>query len=226
MTRVRNAAVAIACVAGILLAAGGWSTVLGVATANADPSRMLALGSKAPDFRLPDVVTGQTVSLATFADQQALVVMVLCRHCPYVQHVKQEVARLARDYAGRRVGFVAISANDVAAYPDDRPEQLKAMAEEAGFTFPFCYDETQDVATAYTAVAMPDFFLFDQDRRLVYRGQLDGSRPGNRTPTTGRDLREAIDAVLAGTPVNPDQKHATGCSIKWKVGHEPLYLRR
>ena len=226
MTRVRTVGVAVACVAGSLLAAGGWPTVLGAATQHAAPSRMLALGAEAPDFRLPDVVTGQTVSLATFADQQALLVMMLCRHCPYVQHVKREVARLAQDYAGKGVGFVAISSNDSDAYPDDAPDRLKAMAVEEGFIFPFCYDETQNVGKAYTAVATPDFFLFDRDRRLVYRGQLDDSRPGNHKPTTGRDLRTAIDATLAGTPLTPDQKHATGCSIKWKAGREPAYLRR
>ena len=180
------------------------------------PSTMLALGTKAPNFQLLDVVSGRTISLATFADKKALLIMFVCRHCPYVQHVKEELARLGKDYAAKSVGMVAISANDAVNYPDDAPEQLKAMAKELGFTFPFCYDETQDIAKAYTAACTPDFFLFDAQRQLVYRGQLDESRPGSGKPVTGKDLRAAIDAVLAGKPVNPDQKPSIGCNIKWK----------
>ena len=184
---------------------------------------MLALGTAAPDFRLPDVVSGQTISLQTFAGKRALLVMFICRHCPYVVHVREELARLGRDYADKDVGIVAISANDAAAYPDDSPANLAAMARELGFTFPLCYDESQQTAKAYTAACTPDFFLFDAQRRLVYRGQLDSSRPGNGTPVTGRDLRAAMDAVLAGRPVNPKQQPSMGCNIKWKRGHEPSY---
>ena len=190
------------------------------------PSTMLALGTKAPEFLLQDVVSGKTISLATFAGKKALLVMFICCHCPYVQHVKEELARLGRDYAGKEIGIVAISSNDAAGYPDDAPEKLRAMAKELGFTFPFCFDESQETAKAYTAACTPDFFLFDANRTLVYRGQLDGSRPGNGKPVTGKDLRAAIDAVLAGTPVNPNQRPSIGCSIKWKKGNEPAYLSR
>lgn len=187
------------------------------------PSTMLALGTPAPEFSLPDVVSGRTICLETFAGKPALLVMFICRHCPYVQHVKHELARLGRDYRGRDVGMVAISANDVANYPDDAPDRLKAMAEELQFTFPFCYDERQETAKAYTAACTPDFFLFGPDRRLVYRGQLDASRPGNNKPLNGRDLRAALDAVLAGTAVGRDQQPSVGCNIKWKPGNEPTY---
>ena len=179
-------------------------------------STMVALGVQAPDFRLPDVVSGRTISLQNFVAQHALLVMFICRHCPYVQHVQQELARLGRDYGARNAGIVAISANDAKAYRDDAPERLKAMAQELKFTFPYCYDESQATARAYGAVCTPDFFLFDGGRRLVYRGQLDDSRPGNSKPVTGRDLREALDAVLAGQPVNSQQLPSVGCNIKWK----------
>ncbi len=187
------------------------------------PSTMLPIGTKAPDFTLPDVVSGTMTSLATFAGKPALLVMFICRHCPYVVHVRQELARLGKDYAGKAIGIVAISANDAVGYPDDAPEQLKAMAQEIGFTFPFCYDESQQTAKAYTAACTPDFFLFDAQRRLVYRGQLDDSRPGNGKPLNGKDLRAAIDAVLTGKPVNPTQQPSIGCNIKWKKGNEPPY---
>ncbi len=186
---------------------------------------LLDLGAPAPDFRLPDVISGQSVSLERFADKKALVVMFICRHCPYVQHVKEELARLGRDYAGKSVGIVAISSNDATQYPDDRPERLRAMAQELGFNFPLCYDETQEVAKAYAAACTPDFYVFDQDRRLVYRGQLDDSRPGNGIPVTGRDLRAAIEAVLEGRAVSAEQKPSLGCNIKWKPGNEPPYFR-
>ncbi|MBI4191687.1 MAG: thioredoxin family protein [Betaproteobacteria bacterium] len=185
------------------------------------PSTMLALGTKAPDFSLPDVSSGKTISLATFADKKALLVMFICRHCPYVQHVKNELAKLGKDYAAKEIGIVAISANDAANYPEDAPASLKTMAQEEGFAFPFCYDERQETAKAYTAACTPDFFLFDANRELAYRGQLDDSRPGNNKPVTGRDLRAAIDAVLAGKPVSSDQKPSIGCNIKWKPGLEP-----
>ena len=187
------------------------------------PSTMLPLGTAAPDFSLPDVVSGKRISLATFAGQPALLVMFICRHCPYVVHVREELARLGTDYAGKAIGIVAISANDAAGYPDDAPEQLKAMAQELGFAFPFCYDERQDTAQAYTAACTPDFFLFDAKRRLVYRGQLDDSRPGNGKPLTGKDLRAAMDAALAGRPVSATQQPSLGCNIKWKKGNEPVY---
>ena len=189
------------------------------------PSTMLALGTKAPDFSLPDVVTGKTISLATFTGKNALLVMFICRHCPYVQHVKEELARLGKDYAKKDLGIVAISANDAANYPDDAPDQLKAMAETEEFVFPFCYDESQETAKAYTAACTPDFFLFDASRKLVYRGQLDESRPGNGKPLTGKDLRAAIDAVLAGKPVSATQMPSVGCNIKWKRANEPSYYR-
>lgn len=185
---------------------------------------ILALGTQAPDFRLPDVVSGKTVTLETFQAKLGLLVMFICRHCPYVQHVKQGVTQLARDYANKDLAIVAISSNDAASYPDDSPDSLKAMALEQGWTFPFCYDQTQEVAKAYTAACTPDFFLFDQDRRLVYRGQFDDSRPGNGTPVTGRDLRSAIDSLLAGKPVSKGQKPSVGCNIKWKKGSEPAYF--
>jgi peroxiredoxin len=182
-------------------------------------STMPALGTPATDFHLPDVVSGAIVSLGDFAGKQALLVMFVSRHCPYVQHVKHELARIGKDYAGQPLGVVAISSNYVAQYPDDAPELLKALAAELGLNYPICYDETQDVAKAYGAACTPDFFLFDQDRRLVYRGQLDGARPRSDTPVTGADLRAAIDAVLAGQPVNPQQRPSVGCNIKWKPFH-------
>ncbi len=187
------------------------------------PSTMLELGTKAPDFHLPDVVSGQTISLATFSGKQALLIMFICQHCPFVQYVKAELANLGKDYAKKDVGIVAISANDAAHYPDDAPDRLKAMAKELGFVFPFCYDESQETAKTYTAACTPDFFLFGADWQLVYRGQLDDSRPRNDQPVNGSDLRAALDAVLAGQPVNPNQKPSIGCNIKWKPGNEPTY---
>ncbi len=189
------------------------------------PSTMLPLGTPAPDFSLPDVVSGKTISLATFADKPALLVMFICQHCPYVKHVQEELARLGRDYGDRGVGIVAISANDVEKYPDDHPDNLKKMAESLGFTFPFCYDETQEVAKAFSAACTPDFFLFDAERKLVYRGQLDDSRPSlPDIPVTGKDLRAALDNLLAGKPIDPNQKPSLGCNIKWKPGNEPPYF--
>jgi peroxiredoxin len=188
------------------------------------PSTMLDLGTPAPDFELPDVVSGETVSLEDFQDNKALLVTFICRHCPYVQHIKEELARLGQDYADADVGMVAISANDAANYPDDSPEGLKEFAEAEGLTFPLLHDESQEVAKAYTAACTPDFFLFDADRKLVYRGQLDASRPGNNVPVTGEDLRAAIDAVLNDQPVPSDQKPSMGCNIKWKAGNAPDYF--
>jgi peroxiredoxin len=178
---------------------------------------MVALGTAAPDFALPDVSTGRTVRLADFADKQSLLVMFICRHCPFVVHVQDGLAKLGRDYASRDIGIVAISANDVASTPDDAPQSLAEQAKQTGFTFPYLYDESQDVARDYDAACTPDFLLFDQDRKLVYRGQLDDSRPSNGKPVTGRDLRAAIDTVLAGGQVTEDQIPSLGCNIKWKA---------
>jgi peroxiredoxin len=188
-------------------------------------STMLALGTAAPAFELPDVVTGRPVSLVTFAGTPALLVMFICRHCPYVQHVKEELARLGRDYGARGVGIVGISANDTAGYPDDAPESLAEMARAEDFTFSVLFDASQHTAKAYTAACTPDFFLFDANRRLVYRGQLDDSRPGNGKPVTGRDLRTALDAALAAHPMPGTQHPSVGCNIKWKRGNEPPYFR-
>jgi peroxiredoxin len=187
----------------------------------AGTSTMLALGTEAPDFALPDVTTGRTVSRSDFDDRKALLVMFICRHCPYVRHVRAGLAELGRDYEGGDVGIVAISANDPAAYPEDAPESLAAEAREAGYSFPYLFDETQDVAKAYSAACTPDFFLFAADRTLAYRGQFDSSRPGNDVPVTGKDLRAAIDAVLADGPVPQDQRPSVGCTIKWRPGNEP-----
>jgi len=179
-------------------------------------STMLALGTPAPDFHLPDVTSGKTVSLADTSGTDVLLVMFICRHCPYVKHVQSELARLGRDYAGKSVSIVAISSNDAANYPDDSPASLREMATELGFNFPFLYDESQAVAHAYDAACTPDFYVFDSARKLVYRGQLDDSRPGNGKPVTGRDLRAAIDTLLAGGAVSATQRPSAGCNIKWK----------
>src|SRR5262245_37547759 len=187
------------------------------------PSTMLALGTKAPEFELPDVTTGRTVSLSDFEDKPALLLMFICRHCPYVRHVRTELARLGHDFADSGLGIVAISSNDIHAYPEDAPESLAEEAREAGYVFPYLFDETQEVAKAYTAACTPDFFLFDEDRALVYRGQFDDSRPSNGLPVTGRDLRAAIDAVLSGGLVAKDQRASIGCGIKWRAGNEPAY---
>jgi peroxiredoxin len=184
-------------------------------------STMLPLGTTAPDFALADVVSGRTVTLQDFGDQKALLVMFICRHCPYVAHVRPALAGLAREHVGSGLGIVAISANDPATHPEDAPEGLATEVVEAGYTFPYLFDETQEVAKAYTAACTPDFFLFDGDRRLVYRGQFDSSRPGNGVPVTGEDLRAAIDAVMHGRPVSEDQHPSVGCSIKWRPGNEP-----
>jgi peroxiredoxin len=184
---------------------------------------MLELGTQAPDFQLPDVVSGQTISLATFAGCQGLLVMFICEHCPFVKHVEQELAKIGQDYTDQPLGMIAISSNSVQTHPQDAPEHLKSMAERLGFTFPYCYDERQTVAQVYTAACTPDFFLFDRNFRLVYRGQLDDSRPGNDRPVTGIDLRAAIDAVLSDLPQAAEQKPSIGCNIKWTPGNEPEY---
>jgi peroxiredoxin len=184
-------------------------------------SAMLPLRTTAPAFILPDVVSGKMYSLDSFHGKDALLVMFICRHCPYVKHVEQEIAKIGKDYQNKKVGIVAISSNDPASYPDDAPDQLKEMAKRLDFRFPFCFDESQAVAKAYKAACTPDFYLFDAQQQLVYRGQLDDSRPGNNKPVTGRDLRAAIDAVVSGRPVDGLQKPSIGCSIKWKPGNAP-----
>lgn len=189
----------------------------------ATESTMLGLGTPTPDFQLPDVVTGKTISLDTFAGKKGLLVMFLCPHCPYVKHVAQGLAALAKDHRDTSLGMVAISSNDVAQYPEDGPEGLRKMAADLTFHFPYCYDETQEIARTFRAACTPDFFLFDERRRLAYRGQLDGSRPGNGIPVTGHDLRVAIEAVLAGRPVNAEQRPSIGCNIKWKPENEPAH---
>lgn len=189
------------------------------------PSTMLPLGTKAPDFSLPDVVSGEIVSLSDFDNKKALLVMFICRHCPYVQHVKNELAKIGKDYEGKNIGVVAISSNDPSAYPEDAPESLAEMAKELNLNFPYLFDETQEVAKSYTAACTPDLFLFDKERELVYRGQLDDSRPGNNISVTGKDLRAAIDAVLADKEVDPNQRPSSGCNIKWKEGNEPDYFK-
>ena len=186
------------------------------------PSTMLSLGTTAPSFNLPDT-NGKMISLADFQDRAALLVIFICNHCPYVLHIREGLAKFARDYASRGVGIVGINANDVKNYPADSPARMKEEVKSAGYVFPYLYDETQAVAKAYRAACTPDIFLFDAHQRLVYRGQFDDSRPGNGVPVTGNDLRAALDAVLAGQPVSKNQKASMGCNIKWKAGNEPDY---
>ncbi|MGD8867504.1 MAG: thioredoxin family protein [Gemmatimonadales bacterium] len=187
------------------------------------PSTMLELGSRAPDFALENAINGRRVSLRDFEDSPALLVMFICNHCPYVQHIRSELGRLARDYAPLGLAVAAINSNSLETHPQDGPDAMKELAVAEGWEFPYLFDETQSVAKVYKAACTPDFFLFDGDRRLVYRGQFDDSRPGNAIPVTGADLRAAIDAVLAGQPVSSDQKPSMGCNIKWTPGNEPGY---
>lgn len=186
-------------------------------------STMMPLGAQATDFKLPDTVTEKEISLSAFATKKLLLVMFICRHCPYVIHIQKELARLGHDYEQANLGIVAISSNDAAHYPQDAPDSLKLFALEQGFTFPLCYDETQRVAQSFTAACTPDFFLFDAARKLIYRGQLDDSRPGNNQPVDGHHLRQAIDAALTDRPINIEQKPSMGCNIKWKKDNEPAY---
>lgn len=179
------------------------------------PSSMAALDSPAPPFSLPEPRTGRRVSLDDLRGRRALLVMFICNHCPYVKHVREELARLGRDYAGKDVAIVAISANDATSHPDDAPDKIAAEAKD--YAFPYLYDETQDVARAYQAACTPDFFLYGPERRLVYRGQLDDSRPGNGVPVTGHDVRAALDEVLAGRRPSKEQKPSLGCNIKWRA---------
>jgi len=182
-------------------------------------STMMELGTEISSFALPDVRTGKIVRVP---EQGPVLIMFICNHCPYVIHVKSELARIGRDYAGK-VAIIAISSNDVAYAAEDSPKKLKEMAEALSLSFPLCYDESQDVALSFTAACTPDIFLFDKDRRLAYRGQIDGSRPGNTVPVDGRDLRAAMDALLKGGRPLADQRPATGCNIKWKPGKQPAY---
>ncbi|MEM9001990.1 MAG: thioredoxin family protein [Cyanobacteria bacterium P01_F01_bin.86] len=187
-------------------------------------STMLELGTPAPDFKLPDVVTGKPLSLETFTGKSALLIMFICQHCPFVKHVQDELAKLGQDYGPKNIGILAVSSNSVETHPQDAPEHLKAMAAILQFNFPYGYDQSQEVAKAYTAACTPDFFLFDSDRKLVYRGQLDDSRPSNNIAVTGKDLRAALDTILAGQTITSEQKPSIGCNIKWAPGNEPAYF--
>ena len=187
-------------------------------------STMLPLGTLAPAFNLPDVTTGKSFSLDAFSQNELLLVIFLSQHCPYVKHVQLELGKLGQHYKAKNVGIVAISSNNVVEYPQDSPEHLKRMANEFNFTFPILYDETQEVAKAYRAACTPEFYLFNKKRVLVYRGQLDDSRPKNALPVTGKDLRNALDLALAHQPIDSDQKPSVGCNIKWKTGQEPDYF--
>jgi peroxiredoxin len=184
-------------------------------------SRMLALGTRAPEFRLPDAATGKNITLEDFAAAPALLVAFVCNHCPYVKHVLDGFVSFAREYAPKGLATVAISSNDIGTHPQDGPAQMAQLSRSRQFTFPYLYDESQSVARAYEAACTPDFFLFDRERKLVYRGQFDGSRPGNKTPVTGADLRAAVDALLGGKAVPAAQIASIGCGIKWKRGAAP-----
>lgn len=188
-------------------------------------STMMAIGSPAPDFELVDARSQTPVSLASVGESQALLIMFICCHCPFVKHIEQQLAQLGQDYLDSDLKIVAISSNDIERYPDDAPDRLAEMSQRLGFVFPLCCDPSQSVAKAYTAACTPDFFLFDRHRLLVYRGQLDDSRPSNGQPVTGKDLRAAIDAVLSDRPVQDTQHPSIGCNIKWTPGNEPDYFR-
>ena len=180
------------------------------------PSNMIPLGTKAPDFNLPDAVSGSDMSLEHLKSDKATVIMFICNHCPYVKHVQQGLVELANDYIAKGVSFIAINSNDVENYPDDSPENMKRDAEKFGYPFPYLFDETQAIAKAYAAACTPDFYIFDGDLKLIYRGQMDDSRPGNGKPVTGKDIREALDQILDGNTISEDQIPSIGCNIKWK----------
>jgi len=182
----------------------------------ATESNMMPLGTKAPYFNLPDKISGEMKSLMELKSDQATVIMFICNHCPFVKHVQKELVKLANDYIPKGISFVAINSNDVEAYPDDSPERMREVAKQLGYPFPYLYDESQDIGRAYGAACTPDFYIFDKDLKCVYRGQMDDSRPSNDIPVTGKDIRAALDAVLAGKPVNEEQKPGIGCNIKWK----------
>ncbi|OGU01311.1 MAG: alkyl hydroperoxide reductase [Gemmatimonadetes bacterium RBG_16_66_8] len=185
---------------------------------------MLALGTQVPEFSLVNAVDGRHVSPKDYRSERALLVMIICNHCPYVKHVLREIGRIAAKYQSKGVGLIAISSNDVAAFPDDGPERMRGLAATEGWKFPYLFDESQEVAKAFQAACTPEFYVFDGARRLVYRGQLDDSRPNNTEPVRGKDLRAALDAVLAGKPVSQDQKPSIGCNVKWKPGNEPTWF--
>lgn len=187
-------------------------------------SKMLTLGTSAPNFGLPDT-EGNILSLADFEESPTLLVIFMCNHCPFVKYVLSAMVELMKEYQAKGVAVVGINSNDVVNFPEDSPEMMARLVEEAGFTFPYLYDQTQEVAKAYQATCTPDFFLFNKERKLVYRGQMDDSRPGSKIPITGLDLIKAMDAVLAGRVVSSDQKPSMGCNIKWKQGNEPEYAR-
>ena len=180
------------------------------------PSNMIALGTNARDFKLLDTVTGESYGLNDIKHSKATVIMFICNHCPYVKHVILELVKLARDYQPKGIAFIAINANDAIAYPEDAPKKMTQLAKQLGFSFPYLYDQTQSIAKAYQAACTPDFFIFNKDLLCVYRGQLDGSRPGNKIPVTGKDIRSALDNILQGKPVSPHQQPSMGCNIKWK----------
>jgi thiol-disulfide isomerase/thioredoxin len=185
----------------------------------ATPSTMLPLGTVAPAFTLPDTVSGKPMSLAEMKSDKATVVVFICNHCPYVKHINGELVRVGNDYTAKGISFVAINSNDAEQYPGDRPEAMKEVAQTLGYPFPYLFDESQDVAKAYKAACTPDFFIFDKDLKLVYRGQFDGARPKNDVPVTGQDVRQALDAMLSGESVTDQQMPSMGCNIKWKNGH-------
>jgi len=190
------------------------------------PTIAVDLGYQAPGFQLPDVVSGRTLSFEDVRGEHATVVMFICNHCPFVVHVLDQIVSIGNDYGRKGIGLVAISSNDVERYPEDSPERMSALALSKHFPFPYLYDAAQEVAKAYAASCTPDLSVFDKDGRCVYRGQLDGSRPGNGVPVDGRDLRSALDCLIAGEPVSADQRPSLGCNIKWKPGNEPDYLHR
>ncbi len=190
----------------------------------ATPSTMLPLGTPIPEFALPNAADGLSISPEDYRGSAALVVMFICNHCPFVKHVLPELGRLSHAYVPKRIAFIAINSNDIEAHPADSPEHMRELMATEQWTFPFLVDESQEVAKAFKAACTPDFYVFDGDRKLVYRGQLDGSRPGNDVPVTGADLRACLDAILAGRSVPSEQQPSLGCNIKWKLGMEPQYF--
>ncbi len=188
------------------------------------PSQMIDLGTEAPNFELPDVVSGKTIGLDDFPDAKGFMIAFICNHCPFVQLIRHELARYGREYTEKGIAVIAINSNDIAAHPEDGPDAMRDDARRFGYAFPYCLDEDQSVAKEYQAACTPDLYLFDADRKLVYRGQFDGSRPGNDVPVTGEDLRAATDALLAGQSIPADQKASLGCNIKWRPGNEPAYF--
>lgn len=189
------------------------------------PSTMLPLGTRAPTFTLPDTISEEDISLSQFQDSKGYLIMFLCNHCPFVKHIQPEISKIGKEYSQKGITILAISSNDVDHYPEDSPPKMTQEAKDAGYTFPYLYDESQNVAKAYKAACTPDFYLFDENKLLVYRGQLDDSRPGNNTPLNGHSLRQALNALLDGTPMDKvEQKPSIGCNIKWKTGNAPEYF--